>query len=305
MSSSDEEYKDEPSDEEEEEEEEWVEDADDEEDEEEVNHRKFGKDLSNKRKRAPKKRAPAQKKNQQKRKGRSSCRAKKGCGDDDDDGGSLENFLIVEKREGEKPLSNIILSKEDIFTKYDSFIVGDVDKKEEAKMVLRHLVKNGLVISDPNLGDGCFVQDEVTTMLESGLLTTKHDPVDQKQRSSWFGSAYCNNPHNMKILQASSFCMTFLQNALEDTGGIICNVFAQYILTQSNANGHFGFHQDNFVGNQYRLLLTLGDSKEGKRMTFSICDEIPSDENPGQQVTLSIPHGRAVLLNRYVSATLQ
>jgi hypothetical protein len=40
-------------------------------------------------------------------------------------------------------------------------------------------------------------------------------------------------------------------------------------------------------------------------MTFSICDEKPSDKNPGQQVTLSIPHGRAVLLNRYVSATLQ
>jgi hypothetical protein len=287
--SSDEDYKDEESSDEEEEddEEEWAEDAD----EEKVNHRKFGKDLSNKRKR-----------DQPKRKGRSSCRVKKGCGDDD--GGSLETFLIVEKREGEKPQTNIILGEEDIFTKYDSFIVDDVDMRDEARVVLRHLVKNGLVISDPNLGDGCFVQEEVTAMLQSGLLTTKHDPVDN-HRSPWFGSAYRNNPHNMKILQESSLCMTFLQNALEDTGGIICNFFAQYILMQSNANGHFGFHQDKFVGNQYRLLLTLGDSKEGKRMTFSICDEKPSDENPGKRLTLSIPHGRAVLLNRHVSATLQ
>jgi hypothetical protein len=280
--SSDEDYKDEESSDEEEEddEEEWLEDAD--EDEVKVNHRKFGKDLSNKRKRAPaqKKRAPAQKKNQPKRKGRSSCRAKKGsC--DGDDGGSLETFLIVEKREGEKPQSNIILGEEDIFTKYDSYIVDDVDKRDEARVVLRHLVKNGLRIADPNLGDGCFVQEEVTAMLESGLLTTKHDPVDQNRRSPWFGSAYRNNPHNMKILQESSLCMAFLQNALEDTGGIICNFFAQYILTQSNANGHFGFHQDQFVGNQYRLLLTLGDSKEGKstpkntNTSWTNCSEIP------------------------------
>ena len=57
-------------------------------------------------------------------------------------------------------------------------------------MVLRHLVENDLVIADLNLGDGCFVQEEVTTMIKSGLLTTKHDPVDQNQRSPWFGSAY-------------------------------------------------------------------------------------------------------------------
>ncbi len=218
--SSDEDYKDEESSDEEEEddEEEWVEDAD--EDEVKVNHRKFGKDLSNKRKRAP-----AQKKNQPKRKGRSSCRAKKGCGDDDD-GGSLENFLIVEKREGEKPQSNIILlGEEDIFTKYDSFIVGENDKREEARLVLRHLVENGLRISDPDLGDGSFVQEGVTSMLQSGLLTTKHEPMDN-HRSPWFGSAYRNNPHNMKILQASTLCMTFLRNALEDTGGIIYVIFS-------------------------------------------------------------------------------
>ena len=103
--------------------------------------------------------------------------------------------------------------------------------------------------------------------------------------------------------------MTFLERIFENTGGIVCNFFAQYYLPPCTKNtldmhGHFGFHQDGFAGYHYRLLITVGDSNAGKKMTFSICDKKPSDKNPGDRVTLSSPHGRAVLLNRYCTTFL-
>jgi hypothetical protein len=180
------------------------------------------------------------------------------------------------------------------------------ESKEEARKVLRHLVENGLVVIDYDFGEDDVEKVVFSPMVKSGLLTTKHAPVTQSYRSAWFGSAYGNVPHKLKILKDSPTCMTLLERFFANTGGIVCNFFAQYYLpsTNSNAtdkNGHFGFHKDKFIGNQYRLLVTLGDSEKGKKMTFSICDDTPSDKTPGERVTLSIPHGRAVLLNRYVS----
>ncbi len=293
MSSSDEDYEEESSERESSDKEE---DGEDDVDDGGVGKRKVGKDLSNQRVAASKKGAP-----KKKRKGRSLSRAKRV--DDDDGGGSLQGLLVMDEVEGEKPMS---ATTEEIFTKYSSYIV---DEKGEppavAKKVLRHLVEKGLVIGDYDFGED--VEEVVfSPMVKSGLLTTKHAPMNQSHRSAWFGSAFRNVPHNLKILRQSSTCMSFLQQVLANTGGIVCKFFAQYYLPSTNSNvidkhGHFGFHQDTFVANQYRLLVTLGDSKEGKKMTFSICDKIPSDETPGERVTLSIPHGRAVLLNRYVS----
>jgi hypothetical protein len=290
MSSSDEEYKEETS---EDEEEEWEEEED-----EVVCRGKFGANLTNKRIVARKKRSSAPKKKEPKRK----RRAKKH--DDDDGGGNIESFLVVAEKKVENPQTNIIICKEDIFNKYVPFVVlAEGESREEAMEVLRHLVENDLTIIDYNFG-GRDVQKDVTSMVQSGLLTTKHEPRD-KSRSPWLGSAFRNNPHNLKLLQESAMCLTFMQEVLEGTGGIVSNFFATSYLPPATSsremNGHFGFHQDHFVGNHYRLLLTLGDSEEGKRMTFSICDTIPSNENPGRRVTLSIPHGRVVLLNRCVS----
>lgn len=142
-------------------------------------------------------------------------------------------------------------------------------------------------------------------MIKKGLLATIQE--NDQWRSKWFGSSYSNVGHNISVLRDSPMMTAFIKQMFSSTGGIVARFYGQYYLPSmgntSHLNGHLKFHQDNFF-TDYCLLTTLGDSSTGKKMTFSICKEKPTGTNLGESVTINVPHGRTILLTKYVAGVM-
>ena len=169
------------------------------------------------------------------------------------------------------------------------------------------LVSHGLMVLDHDFGDSDYVNENVEAMIKKGLLTTITRQNIQR-RSKWFGSSYHLVEHNFSVLHESPMMMTFIQRMFGSTGGVVARFYGQYYLPStgrySHLNGFFGYHQDRFF-THYRLITTLGDSPSGKKMTFAISKEKPTRTNPRESVTINVPHGRTILLNRYVAGVTE
>ena len=188
-----------------------------------------------------------------------------------------------------------------IVDKYMDYVVFQEGQTAiEARKVMKTLVYGGLGVIDYDFGDQII--ERFDSMIKKGLLAIIHE--SNHRRSKWFGSSFGNVGHNFSVLRDSPMMMDFIEQMFSSTGGVVARFFGQYYLPStgntSHLNGHLKYHQDGFF-TDYRLLTTLGDSSTGKKMTFSICKEKPTRTNPGESVTINVPHGRTILLTKYVA----
>ncbi len=235
---------------------------------------------------------------------RTSTRGSSGGGKDDDD--DIRDFLVVKGNSNQVDAKSYSLeAKSEVLNQIVDRYMGYVVLKEgqtiiEARKIMETLVYGGLGVIDYDFGDQFIEQFD--SLIKKGLLANIHE--NNHRRSKWFGSSFGNIGHNFSILRESPMMMTFIEQMFSSTGGVVVRFFGQYYLPStgntSHLNGHLGYHQDGFF-TDYRLLTTLGDSPSGKKMTFSICNEKPTRANPGESVTINVPHGRTILLNKYVA----
>ncbi len=213
-----------------------------------------------------------------------------------------ETATVVSDREDKVSILERVLDK--IVNEYVDLQKGQTIA--EVQEVLSILIPRGLMIIDCDFGDSRLVLEHFQSLIDKGLLTEIHEPTDNMRRSKWFGTTKGNVQHALSILEDSPFLKTFLEQVLGSTRCVVVNFFGQYYLPSekrtAHLNGHFAYHQDKFH-THYRLMNTFGDSPAGKKMTFSImdvCGVKSCEKNTGKEVTLNIPHGRTVLLPRYV-----
>ena len=231
-----------------------------------------------------------------------------GRNDADDDDANMRDFIVVEGNSNQVDANSYTLeAKSEVLNQIVDKYMGYVVLKEgqttvEARKVMKTLVYGGLGIIDYDFGDQIQIIEQFDSMIKKGLLAVIHE--NNYQRSKWFGSAYRNVVHNFDVLRDSPMMMAFIEQMFSSTGGVVAKFFGQYYLPStgkaSHLNGHLGYHQDRFF-TDYRLLTTLGDSSTGKKMTFSISEEKPTRTNPGESVTINVPHGRTILLTKYVA----
>lgn len=238
------------------------------------------------------------------------CSKKRLSNDDDDEECYLNNLIVVEakaKVEDATPLTNedklkILEGFVDKFMK-EYVVLQEGETEAKAREVMTILVAHGFMIIDHDFGERDTFIKSLESTIKKGLFS-KVTNGNTLRRSKWFGSAFGNIKHNLGIVRETPMLMSFIEKMLGTTGGVVANFFAQYYQPSITGkffglHGHLAYHQDKFF-THYRLLTTFGDSKFGKKMTFTICDGTPSKTNPGKSVTINLPHGRTVLLTRYV-----